>query len=155
MIMKEGVENFDALPFRRGLHHLVDPLRPQADLLVPRHQVLLRTRHLLRRGGFRARDGRPVRQARGAHHAESHLSNTSTKFYGEITQQMLKYQNGPGSNNGTGLFQTLCASRCASSTSALLRLRSSSRRKFTALATVLRVGVARGRYAGRIEGSKS
>ena len=47
------------------------------------------------------------------------------------------------------------ASRCASSTSALLRLRSSSRRKFTALATVLRVGVARGRYAGRIEGSKS
>jgi len=21
---------------------------------------------------------------------------------------MLKYQNGPGSNNGTGLFQTLC-----------------------------------------------
>merc|ERR1719326_2001318 len=30
------------------------------------------------------------------------------KFYGEITQQMLKYQNGPGSNNGTGLFQTLC-----------------------------------------------
>jgi len=41
-------------------------------------------------------------------YVESHLSNTSTKFYGEITQQMLKYQNGPGSNNGTGLFQTLC-----------------------------------------------
>eukprot|EP00227_Mantoniella_beaufortii_P002667 CAMPEP_0197613516 /NCGR_PEP_ID=MMETSP1326-20131121/59058_1 /TAXON_ID=1155430 /ORGANISM="Genus nov. species nov., Strain RCC2288" /LENGTH=385 /DNA_ID=CAMNT_0043182379 /DNA_START=687 /DNA_END=1844 /DNA_ORIENTATION=- len=40
-------------------------------------------------------------------YVESHLSNTSTKFYGEITQQMLKYQNGPGSNNGTGLFQTL------------------------------------------------
>jgi len=41
-------------------------------------------------------------------YVESHLSSTSTKFYGEITQQMLKYQNGPGSNNGTGLFQTLC-----------------------------------------------
>jgi phosphoribulokinase len=41
-------------------------------------------------------------------YVESQLSNTSTKFYGEITQQMLKYQNGPGSNNGTGLFQTLC-----------------------------------------------
>jgi len=40
-------------------------------------------------------------------YVESHLSNTSTKFYGEITQQMLKYQDGPGSNNGTGLFQTL------------------------------------------------
>lgn len=40
-------------------------------------------------------------------YVESHLSNTSTKFYGEITQQMLKYQNGPGSNNGTGFFQTM------------------------------------------------
>merc|ERR1711990_641533 len=40
-------------------------------------------------------------------YVESHLSSTSTKFYGEITQQMLKYQNGPGSNNGTGFFQTL------------------------------------------------
>jgi len=41
-------------------------------------------------------------------YVESHLSNTSAKFYGEITQQMLKYQSSPGSNNGTGLFQTLC-----------------------------------------------
>ena len=40
-------------------------------------------------------------------YVESLLSNTSTKFYGELTQQMLKYQNGPGSNNGTGFFQTL------------------------------------------------
>lgn len=38
---------------------------------------------------------------------ESHLSNTSTKFYGEITQQMLKNSSFPGSNNGTGLFQTI------------------------------------------------
>jgi len=40
-------------------------------------------------------------------YVESHLSNTSTKFYGEITQQMLKHASFPGSNNGTGLFQTL------------------------------------------------
>eukprot|EP00232_Nephroselmis_pyriformis_P025315 CAMPEP_0182860612 /NCGR_PEP_ID=MMETSP0034_2-20130328/5007_1 /TAXON_ID=156128 /ORGANISM="Nephroselmis pyriformis, Strain CCMP717" /LENGTH=398 /DNA_ID=CAMNT_0024992425 /DNA_START=20 /DNA_END=1216 /DNA_ORIENTATION=- len=41
-------------------------------------------------------------------YVESHLSNTSTKFYGEITQQMLKNAEFPGSNNGTGLFQTVC-----------------------------------------------
>jgi phosphoribulokinase len=40
-------------------------------------------------------------------YVESHLSNTSTKFYGEITKQMLKHASFPGSNNGTGLFQTL------------------------------------------------
>jgi phosphoribulokinase len=40
-------------------------------------------------------------------YVESHLSNTSTKFYGEVTQQMLKYSDFPGSSNGTGLFQTL------------------------------------------------
>jgi len=40
-------------------------------------------------------------------YVESHLSNTSAKFYGEITQQMLKNSSFPGSNNGTGLFQTL------------------------------------------------
>lgn len=40
-------------------------------------------------------------------YVESHLSNTSAKFYGEITQQMLKNGSFPGSNNGTGLFQTI------------------------------------------------
>lgn len=40
-------------------------------------------------------------------YVESHLSNISTKFYGEITQQMLKHADFPGSNNGTGLFQTI------------------------------------------------
>ncbi len=29
-------------------------------------------------------------------YVESHLSNTSTKFYGEITQQMLKNSHFPG-----------------------------------------------------------
>lgn len=42
-------------------------------------------------------------------YVESHLSNTSAKFYGEVTQQMLKNSQFPGSNNGTGLFQTLVA----------------------------------------------
>eukprot|EP00249_Psilotum_nudum_P009875 c22206_g1_i1 orf=263-1567(-) len=40
-------------------------------------------------------------------YVESHLSNISTKFYGEVTQQMLKHADFPGSNNGTGLFQTM------------------------------------------------
>ncbi|CAI5977129.1 unnamed protein product [Closterium sp. NIES-64] len=40
-------------------------------------------------------------------YVESHLSNTSTKFYGEVTQQMLKNATFPGSTNGTGLFQTM------------------------------------------------
>jgi len=40
-------------------------------------------------------------------YVESHLSNTSTKFYGEITQSMLSQADAPGSNNGTGLFQTM------------------------------------------------
>ena len=41
-------------------------------------------------------------------YVESHLSATSAKFYGEITQQLLKNSAFPGSNNGTGLFQTIC-----------------------------------------------
>ena len=41
-------------------------------------------------------------------YVESHLSQTSSKFYGEITQQMLKNSSFPGSTNGTGLFQTIC-----------------------------------------------
>ena len=42
-------------------------------------------------------------------YVESHLSNTATKFYGELTQQMLKLSDAPGSDNGTGFFQTLTA----------------------------------------------
>lgn len=38
---------------------------------------------------------------------ESHLSNTSTKFYGEMTELLLKHKDYPGSNNGSGLFQVL------------------------------------------------
>jgi len=42
-------------------------------------------------------------------YVESHLSNTGSKFYGELTQQMLKLSDSPGSDNGTGFFQTLSA----------------------------------------------
>lgn len=40
---------------------------------------------------------------------ESALSNTKTKYYGEMTQAMLSLADAPGSNNGTGLMQTLAA----------------------------------------------
>lgn len=42
-------------------------------------------------------------------YVETHLSNMSSRFYGEVTQQMLKLADLPGSNNGTGLFQTIVA----------------------------------------------
>lgn len=38
---------------------------------------------------------------------ESHLSSTSTKFYGEMTELLLQHKEYPGSDNGTGLFQVL------------------------------------------------
>ena len=42
-------------------------------------------------------------------YVESALSNTNTKFFGELTQAMLNLADAPGSNNGTGLMQTLAA----------------------------------------------
>jgi phosphoribulokinase len=42
-------------------------------------------------------------------YVESALSNTNTKFFGELTQAMLNLANAPGSNNGTGLMQTIAA----------------------------------------------
>jgi phosphoribulokinase len=38
---------------------------------------------------------------------ENHLSNTSTKYYGEMTELLLQHKEYPGSSNGTGLFQVL------------------------------------------------
>jgi len=38
---------------------------------------------------------------------ENHLSNTSTKYEGEMTHLLLQHREYPGSNNGTGLFQVL------------------------------------------------
>merc|ERR1719171_3097150 len=40
---------------------------------------------------------------------ENHLSNLDTKFYGELTEAMIKNKNSPGSNNGSGFFQSLAA----------------------------------------------
>ncbi|MEB3293959.1 MAG: phosphoribulokinase, partial [Synechococcales bacterium] len=38
---------------------------------------------------------------------EKHLSNTSGKHSGEVTELLLQHREYPGSNNGTGLFQVL------------------------------------------------
>jgi len=40
---------------------------------------------------------------------ENHLANLDTKFYGELTQSMIKAKGAPGSNNGSGFFQNLAA----------------------------------------------
>jgi len=40
---------------------------------------------------------------------ENHLSNLDTKFYGELTEAMIRDKNAPGSNNGSGFFQALAA----------------------------------------------
>jgi len=40
---------------------------------------------------------------------ESHLCNSGTKYYGELSEQIAKNKDSPGSENGTGLFQTVCS----------------------------------------------
>lgn len=40
-------------------------------------------------------------------YVEQHLSNTSTKAYGEMTELLLKHRDYPGTKNGSGLFQVL------------------------------------------------
>jgi phosphoribulokinase len=42
-------------------------------------------------------------------YVESALKNINTRYYGELTQVMLKLADAPGSNNGTGMMQTLAA----------------------------------------------
>jgi len=42
-------------------------------------------------------------------YVESQLCNAGTKYYGELTEQMVKNKDAPGSDNGTGLFQTVCS----------------------------------------------
>jgi phosphoribulokinase len=37
------------------------------------------------------------------------VCNSGTKFYGELTEQIVKNKDAPGSDNGTGLMQTLCS----------------------------------------------
>merc|ERR1719453_1271321 len=40
---------------------------------------------------------------------ESHLCNSGTKYFGELSEQITKNKDSPGSENGTGLFQTVCS----------------------------------------------
>merc|ERR1712003_456524 len=42
-------------------------------------------------------------------YVEAQMSNIDTKFYGELTQSMIKNKGSPGSNNGSGFFQSLAA----------------------------------------------
>jgi len=42
-------------------------------------------------------------------YVEAQLSDSKTKFFGELTQAMLKVADAPGSNNGTGFIQTIAA----------------------------------------------
>lgn len=42
-------------------------------------------------------------------YVEKQLTNTGSKFFGEVTQKMLAYAGQPGSNDGTGLLQTICS----------------------------------------------
>ncbi len=40
-------------------------------------------------------------------YVERHLSNTSARYQGELTELLLKHKEYPGTKNGTGLFQVL------------------------------------------------
>ena len=40
---------------------------------------------------------------------ESHLCNSGTKYFGELSEQIVQNKDAPGSDNGTGLMQTLCS----------------------------------------------
>jgi len=42
-------------------------------------------------------------------YVEKMVQKTGAKYFGEITEKMLAYEGQPGSNDGTGLLQTICA----------------------------------------------
>ena len=42
-------------------------------------------------------------------YVESQLCNAGTKYYGELTEQMVANKEAPGSENGSGLFPTVCS----------------------------------------------
>merc|ERR1719486_296809 len=42
-------------------------------------------------------------------YVESHMCATGTEYYGELSEQMIKNKDSPGSDNGSGLFQTLAS----------------------------------------------
>jgi len=51
----------------------------------------------------------PYEEVPATPYLESQMCNTGTKFYGELTEQIVKNKDAPGSDNGTGLMQTLCS----------------------------------------------
>jgi phosphoribulokinase len=51
---------------------------------------------------------------------EEHLCGTATKYCGELTQQMMRTNGSPGSNNGLGFFQTLAGFKIRQSLAAQL-----------------------------------
>jgi phosphoribulokinase len=63
---------------------------------------------------------------------ESHLSNISTKYHGEMTHLLLQHKEYPGSNNGTGLFQVMVGLKMR----ATYELLTSKEAKITAKSTV-------------------
>jgi len=52
---------------------------------------------------------------------ESHLCSAGTKEYGELAKQIIKNKTAPGSDNGTGLFQTVCSFKIREAYEALKR----------------------------------
>lgn len=57
-------------------------------------------------------------------YVESHLSNTSTRYHGEMTELLLKHRSAPGSTNGSGLFQVLVGLKMRSTYETLMGLSS-------------------------------
>jgi len=42
-------------------------------------------------------------------YVEASMFNTGSKFVGEVAKKMMEYEGQPGSNDGTGLLQTVCS----------------------------------------------
>ena len=143
MIMKE-VSRTSTLPtLRRGFHHLLDPLRPQAHLLLPRHQVLLRPRHLL---GERSPSSRWTASSTSSRSSSTSSPTSPTPPPSSTVRSPSRCSStrtAPAPTTAPASSRPSAASRCASSTSASPRRRSSPPLKSTALgAGVGLVGVS-------------
>mmetsp|Transcript_22348 Transcript_22348/g.34148 ORF Transcript_22348/g.34148 Transcript_22348/m.34148 type:complete len:391 (+) Transcript_22348:73-1245(+) len=109
-IQKEGVEDFDpAYLFDQGSNIEWVPAAEKLAVSDPGMKLKYGKEEYF---GFPAQviemDG-TFNNLQELVYLESHLSNTQTKFYGELTQAMLALADAPGSNNGTGLMQTIAA----------------------------------------------
>jgi phosphoribulokinase len=63
---------------------------------------------------------------------ETHLSNTETKYPGEMTHLLLQHREYPGSNNGTGLFQVLTGLKMRATYERLTSSKATSKAKMMA-----------------------